>query len=108
MPRGCKIEIEFADHKLQKDTSSDRSGRQHWGANWKILKRRLESLGATDTLADMTNVPGRFHALTADRVGQFALHLWGPYRLVFEPTDVESARGVDGSIDRRSVTSIRI
>lgn len=106
--RGCKIEIEFASRKLQRTCSVEREAQRRWGANWKILKRRLASLDAAETLADMTNVPGRFHQLTVDRAGQFALHLWEPYRLVFEPTDPLLAVGTDGQIDRSLVTSIRI
>lgn len=102
------IDIEFAARKLQRACSDDRSGLREWGSNWKLLKGRLALLLVAPCLADMSNAPGRCHALQADRTGQYAVYLWGPYRLVFEPIDPESARKPDGSIDLALVTSIRI
>jgi hypothetical protein len=69
---------------------------------------RLASLLAAATLADMENVPGRCHALTGDRAGQFAVDLWGPNRLIFEPASDPLPRKSDGGIDRDQVTEIRI
>lgn len=40
--------------------------------------------GAT-SLEELRNAPGHFHELHADRRGQFAASLDGPYRLIFEP-----------------------
>lgn len=112
-PRGVSIyketiiDIEWATRKLKKACSDDRSGSQHWGADhWKILKRRLASLLAAPTLADMDGVPGNCHQLTADRKESFAVSLWGPYRLVFTPADVPVPRLDDGSIDKARVTRI--
>jgi proteic killer suppression protein len=102
------IEISFADRKLEKACSDDRDGAKRWGVNWKLVKRRLASLSAAETLADMSNAPGRCHALTADRAGQFALHLWEPYRLVFEPANRVAARESNGGVDYARVTAIRI
>jgi len=72
------------------------------------MKRRLASLAATDVLEDMAKAPGRCHALGADRVGQFAVDLWGSYRLVFEVADNPVPRLPDGGIDRNRVSAIRI
>jgi hypothetical protein len=60
------------------------------------------------TLADMEGVPGNCHQLSADRVGQFAVHLWGSYRLVFEPDHDPVPRLNDGGIDRARITQIKI
>lgn len=73
-----------------------------------MVQRRLASLLAVETLADMSKVPGRCHALRGDRAGQFALHLWEPYRLVFEPANLLVARTAEGGIDITQVTEIRI
>jgi toxin HigB-1 len=73
-----------------------------------VIKSRLASLLAAETLADMSNVPGRCHALTADRAGQFAVHLLEPYRLVFVPVVHQSASGPDGALDLKRVTAISI
>jgi plasmid maintenance system killer protein len=71
------------------------------------MRRRLNSLHAAPTLADLEGVPGRCHALGGDRIGQFAMTLWGPYRLVFVPAGAPSNLP-DGGTDRESVTAIEI
>lgn len=103
------IDISWSDRKLQKSCSSDRDGRRTFGADqWKALKNRIVSLEAAPTLADMHGVPGRFHELSADRGGQFALDLRGSSRLIFQP-DHDSVPLLDGGgIDRTHVTKIVI
>jgi proteic killer suppression protein len=99
----------WASSKLEKACSDDRHGRREFGAdNWKLLKRRLAALYAAPTLADMDGVPGSCHQLGADRSGQFAVSLLGPFRLVFEPTDNPLPRLSDGGIDKARVTKIEI
>lgn len=73
-----------------------------------MLKRRLASLRAAPTLADMDNVPGNCHRLHADRAGQFAIDLRGPYRLIFKPNHDPVPRLDDGGIDKSKVTNISI
>lgn len=73
-----------------------------------MLQRRLASLRAAPTLADMSNVPGKCHQLTADRKGQFAISVLGGERLIFEPDHDPLPLGSDGGIDRNSVTRIVI
>lgn len=103
------IEISWSSRKLEKTCSGDRHGSRNWGAdNWKLLKRRLAALGAAPTLADMHGVPGRCHQLHADRDGEFAVDLWGPYRLIFQPDHDPVPRLDEGGIDTGNVTQIRI
>src|SRR4051812_39357530 len=84
MPWSSPIDIAWSDRKLAKSCASDRNGQRRWGADhWKLLKRRLASLDAAPTLIDMEGVPGRCHQLHEDRRDQFAVALWGSYRLVF-------------------------
>ena len=88
MSRRTAIEISWSSRKLEKACSDDRQGRKQWGAdNWKLLKRRLAALLGAPTLADMDGAPGKCHPLHADRSGEFALSLWGSYRLIFEPAN---------------------
>lgn len=56
----------------------------------------------------MDNVPGKCHPLRADRAGQFAVSLRGPYRLIFEPDHNPVPRLDNGGIDKSRVTRIRI
>jgi proteic killer suppression protein len=94
---------------LEKTCSDDRQGSKHWGADqWKLLKRRLLALLGAPTLADMEGVPGKCHQLRADRSGEFAVYLWGSYRLVFEPDHGPVPTLDDGGIDKTKITRIRI
>jgi proteic killer suppression protein len=72
------------------------------------MKRRLASLAVAPTLMHMQGVPGRCHQLQADRSGQFGVHLWGSYRLVFVPDHDPITTLADGGIDRAFVTKILI
>lgn len=69
---------------------------------------RVALLSSAGTLADLTHTPGRLHPLKGDRAGQFALDLWGSFRLVFEPANVPLPKLPDGGLDRTRVTKIRI
>lgn len=109
MSRRPVIEIAWSSRKLEKSCSDDRQGSKHWGADhWKLLKRRLAALRAAPTLADMKGVPGNCHPLHADRDGQFAVDLWGPYRLIFEPDHDPVTLLDDGGIDTTKVDQIKI
>lgn len=103
------IDISWLDRKLQKACSSDKEGKRTFGAEqWKVLRRRLASLEAAPTLADMAGVPGNCHQLSADRAEQFALDLRGPYELIVQPNHDPMPRLDDGGIDRSLVTKIAI
>ena len=103
------INISWSDRKLEKACATDKAAQREFGAdNAKLMKRRLASLMAAATLADMRNVPGNCHALSADRDGEFAVHLWGQYRLIFRPDHEPVPVLGDGGIDRTRVTSIVI
>ncbi len=94
---------------MEKVSATDREAVRQWGAqHWPILKRRLATLAAVPTLADMRVLPGRCHELSADRAGQFAVDLWGPQRLIFEPDHKPCPRLPHGGIDQSKVTRIQI
>lgn len=94
---------------MEKACSDDRRGGRQWGADrWPVLRRRLAALVAAPTLEDMSGVPGNCHQLHGDRVGQFAVSLWGQYRLIFETDHDPVPRLNDGGIDRKNVTRIVI
>lgn len=103
------IEISWSSRKLEKTCSDDRQGSKHWGADhWKLLKRRLASLLGAPALADMDNAPGNCHQLTVDRSGDFAVHLWASYRLIFAPNHDPIPALDDGGVDKAKVTHITI
>lgn len=72
------------------------------------MKARLASLHAAPALSAMEGVPGRCHQLRGHRSIEFAVDLWGPYRLVFVPDHDPVPTLEDGGIDRDRVTRILI
>lgn len=109
MRKGTDIDISWSDDKLEKNCSSDKAGARRWGSDqWSLLKRRLATLHAAPTLKDMDQAPGRCHALRANRAGQFAVNLWGQYRLIFLPNHDPVPRIDDGGIDLTGITQIMI
>jgi proteic killer suppression protein len=68
----------------------------------------LVALLGAPTLADMAGTPGNCHQLHADRSGEFAVGLWGSYRLIFVPDQDPVPTLDDGGIDRTKVTHIEI
>jgi proteic killer suppression protein len=51
----------------------------------KLILRRLDDLTDVGNLEESRHIPGKCHELLGDRKGQWAMHLDGPYRLVFTP-----------------------
>ena len=72
------------------------------------LRARLDDLVALPNLSLARRLPGRFHPLSRDRAGQYALDLHGGNRLVLEPAGDSIATLPDGSRNLASVTAIRI
>src|SRR5437667_9817655 len=105
-----QIELSFADPKFEASVTTERELKRRWGKDWKLLQKRLAVLRAADTLAVLTTsqVAGKCHALAGDRAGQYAMHLWGSYRLGFEPTGNTWRRKDDGGIDEATVTESRV
>lgn len=74
----------------------------------KKLIARLADLDAAQDLSLAPTLPGRFHALKADRAGQFAFHLTGGVRLVIAPAKNPVPCLPDGSMNLQQVTAIQI
>jgi proteic killer suppression protein len=107
--QGDNIDVAWSDRRLEKSCSSESAGARRWGADhWTLLKRRLATLRAAPTLKDMDHAPGNCHALSANRAGQFAVYLWGQYRLIFVPNHDPVPRADDGSIKPTDITRITI
>jgi proteic killer suppression protein len=72
-----------------------------------VLGRRLEELGAADSLEDMGRLPAaRCHELSGRRKGQLAVDLRHPFRLIFEPAQLPVPRRPDGGLDWSRVTEV--
>nr|WP_202944543.1 hypothetical protein [Oscillochloris trichoides] len=72
------------------------------------ILRRLDDLRAADTLDVLRTLPGRCHELKQDRIGQIAIDVRHPYRLIFVPAHDPIPRREDGGLDWSHVTSVRI
>src|SRR4051794_34883398 len=109
MPWESDIDTRWADPKLAKAARSDGSGRRKWGPErWTLIKRRLATLEAVDTLDDLQGIGGKFHALGADRAGEFAASVGGPFRMIFSPDHDPLPLLADGGLDRTAVTRVVI
>jgi len=107
--QGAVIDISWSDRKLEKNCSSDKAGARKWGNDhWTLIRRRLTTLRGAPTLQDMEGAPGKCHALGADRHGQFAVSLWGQFRLIFVPNHDPIPHLDAGGVDRSLVTKISI
>jgi proteic killer suppression protein len=59
-------------------------------------------------MAACPTLPGKFHPLTGDRKGQFAVWLTKAVRLVFEPVAEPMPRLKDGSFDLGKIATVRV
>ncbi len=91
------MNITFKDSKIEKYANNDRLAVRKLGTvRAKFFKQRLDELSAATALEDVRHLPGRFHALKADRKGQWSCDLDHPYRLVFEPQEDPIPTNEDG------------
>lgn len=103
------MDILFASKDLERLCHEDKVATRTIGADSaRKLRSRLDDLNAAATLSYASKLPGRFHALTGDRKGQFAFHLQGGCRLVIEPVGDPMPRRVDDSPDLERVTIVRV
>lgn len=73
------------------------------------IMRRLAVLANANALSDVpTTKPERRHQLKGDRVGQYAVDLVHPKRLVFEPAHEPVPRRPDGGIDTDRVVAVKL
>ncbi len=101
------MDISFQDSRFARQFQKKSLLQKKQGAvRARKLYQRLDDLGAADTLETMYHLPGRFHPLTGDRAGQFALDLDHPYRLILEPDHNPVPRKEDGGIDLTAVTGV--
>lgn len=80
------MNIEFENSRLEKCANKDSYGVKRLGnKRFRLFKRRLDQLKASESLEDLNFQPGRFKPLTANRKGTWSCDLDHPYRLVFSP-----------------------
>lgn len=102
------MDLEFDDAKLQKCCQTDKQMVRAYGPkSAKKLQARLNALRSLEVVADLWDLPGRWHVLTADRAGHFAADLDHPYRLIVRPTP-PVPRMPDDSIDWTRVRAVTV
>lgn len=79
-----------------------------WGNAGRVVLRRLATIEAAEAMVHLTNVPGRFHALSGDRKGQYVLSVSDRQRLLLEPVGNPLPRAADGGVDLARVTKVRV
>ena len=103
------MDVAFATKKLAKICNSEKELRKEYGPRMaSVIQTRLSDLAAVEVLAGMSLLPGRFHELTANLKGHFALDLVHPDRLVFKPLDDPPPRLENGAMALAEIRSVVI
>ena len=103
------MDILFASKKLGQLCHDDKIATRTLGApSARKLRARLDDLIAAANLDYMRKLPGRFHGLSKERAGQFALELRGGCRLVLEAANDPLPKRSDSALDLSKVTTIRV
>ena len=101
------MEIAFGDRSVEDVCRQTKLATKALGAeSARKLHRRLSEIFNAENVDEL--VAGRPHPLTGNRLGDFALDLYGGKRLVFKPTLQPPPAKPDGSIDWKSVTKVTI
>lgn len=80
------MEINYKTKKLAKILNNcSLIERQYGRVAAKKIIMRIDDMAGAENLEEVMKLPGRHHALTGDRKGQFACDLVHPYRLIYEP-----------------------
>jgi toxin HigB-1 len=91
------LDITFRNNKLKKALNDFARCKKEYGVlRAEKITDRLGDMAAALTLEDLRDAPGKYHELTQNRKGQWACHLDGPYRLVFEPHNDPIPTDADG------------
>jgi plasmid maintenance system killer protein len=106
------VEITFQDRKLEMECNDDKLlKRRHGDRRAKLLKSRLATLRAANSLADLGPAyrgPYRCHELIGNRKGQLSIDLDHPYRLIFASSHELPPQKESGGLDWSKVTAVSI
>lgn len=102
------MEVGYAKPRLEALFYDERQLKRRYGvATVKALGKRMTALHSAASLLELKSLSPTTHALTGDRLGEFAMRLPGAWRLIFRPTE-PVPRHADGGIDLAAVTRITI
>ena len=102
------VEVAYEDPRFEAFLTNQRALTKAYGAVAVTrLAVRLTSIREAQHLAELHQLPGRTHPLTADRAGRFAMDLPNGLRLEFRPTPPVPLKP-DGGIDIHRVTQVTL
>jgi plasmid maintenance system killer protein len=105
----CDVDIFFQNGKLARVFNSDSELKQKYGERAKFLRSRIYEMRDVGNLEELRSLPhARCHELKGDREGTLAVDAGHPYRLIFEPANDPIPRKIDGGLDWRNVTAIKL
>lgn len=81
------MKIFYKTKKLAKVLNRSKLIDKAYGSSAKKIKQRLDDMDTVNNLEELMVLPGRHHALTGDRKGEFACDLEHPFRLIYEPAN---------------------
>ena len=103
------MDLHFKTEKLANECNNTKLLQRTYGdQRAKLMRRRLDSLRAAVTLADLRNLPGRLHELKGDRKWQLSFDLDGPNRLIFVANHHPIPTHPDGGMDWSQITAVTI
>lgn len=104
------MDIGFGNRQLAKLFNQEQALRRKYGNRMaETIMRRLAVLKNARTLSDVPRIkPERRHQLKGDRIGQYAVDLVHPKRLIFKPDHDPLARRPDGGTDTDQVTAVKV
>ncbi len=104
------MDIHFRNNKLKKVGTCIKDAKRLLGdEKGRKLFQRLDEIRDSNTLFDLKQLPAaKCHPLIGDRKGLWAVSLSEPYRLLFKPYHDPVPLLVDGSLDLKRITAVRI
>ncbi|MCK5268901.1 MAG: killer suppression protein [Spirochaetes bacterium] len=104
------MDIVFAKAKLERVFNSNSLLQREYGKEQAgIIQLRMSVLRAAPTLLHVPILkPDRRHQLEGNRIGQFAVDLKHPFRILFEPNHDPIPKKSDGGFDLDRITAIKI
>lgn len=103
------MNIFYRRNKLEKQLSNASEIKRAFGVLAKRISQRKTEIEDSDTLAILMQIPAaKCHPLTADKRGQWSVHISGNFRIIFEIADNPIPLRDDGSVDTESVKRIYI
>jgi len=104
------MDILFKTKKLDKQCNSQALlVRTHGPQCAKLIRRRLDELGAANSLDEIRYLPqARCHELKGNHAGKLSVDLEQPYRLLFRPANEPTPQKADGGLDWAGVSAIEI